>query len=439
LLGLQTLRNPSNVQARYLRGVTWALAGALTARSATLLTSIVSARLLSASSFGALGIVQSTVGMFGVLAGAGLGLTVTKYISEFKNKDVAKAKRYYYVSVVIVCFAGATITAVLYNLAPWIAATVLDQPSLVLELQIGSFLTLFGAINGVQLGVLMGSEQFKSVTLLNASRSISGLIGVAIGASYMGLVGAIVALVIAELLAVLLSQIFVHMAWSKFPKVLVSKSLSISDVAAVLLFSIPALLSSLSIQPSLWLSNSLLVRQSGGLELLGNFVAADKWRQLLLFLPSALSINTLPLLSNLHGMKNELAFRRVLKLNITLNISAVVLPALLVVIFSHPLMGVFGSQYGSSWSTLSVLAVSAIFMVANNILGQSIVSRGLIWPRFYLDLLLGTLLLATSYWLVPAFSAIGLAVSQLISYAAVSGVLAVVAAKTLKIRSKSPA
>ncbi len=49
--------------------------------------------MLGKEEFGKLGIVQSTVGMFQVFAGFGLGLTATKYVAEFRDSDPAKTGR----------------------------------------------------------------------------------------------------------------------------------------------------------------------------------------------------------------------------------------------------------------------------------------------------------------------------------------------------------
>jgi len=42
---------------------------------------------------GELGIIQNTIGMFGTLAGFGMGLTANKHVAEFKRTDPAPAER----------------------------------------------------------------------------------------------------------------------------------------------------------------------------------------------------------------------------------------------------------------------------------------------------------------------------------------------------------
>ena len=75
----------SPLALRLAQGAFWSLSGAVLARGLGLLATIFVARLLGKEGFGALGLIQSTVGMFGVVAGFGMGMTATKNIAEFLN------------------------------------------------------------------------------------------------------------------------------------------------------------------------------------------------------------------------------------------------------------------------------------------------------------------------------------------------------------------
>src|SRR3984885_14208366 len=82
-----------SLRARFTVGVVWSLAGAIVSRGFLLAASVVCARFLGKEGFGALGMIQSTAGMLGIFAGLGLGLTATKYVSEFHRQDPEKAGR----------------------------------------------------------------------------------------------------------------------------------------------------------------------------------------------------------------------------------------------------------------------------------------------------------------------------------------------------------
>ena len=81
----------SPLRLRLAKGVFWSIAGTIISRGLTLFATIAIARFLGRSSYGELGIVQSTVGMLGVFAGMGLGLTSTKYVAEFRCRAPQRA------------------------------------------------------------------------------------------------------------------------------------------------------------------------------------------------------------------------------------------------------------------------------------------------------------------------------------------------------------
>src|SRR4029453_12131551 len=107
------------------RGAFWSLSGTLISRGLALLASILVARVLGKVGFGELGIIQSSVGMFGTFAGFGLGLTATKHVAEFRTKDPARAGRIISLSSLVSWMTGGVMAGLLFVLAPWLAARTL--------------------------------------------------------------------------------------------------------------------------------------------------------------------------------------------------------------------------------------------------------------------------------------------------------------------------
>src|SRR5580704_6669060 len=100
----------SSLGARFTVGIIWSLAGAIVSRGILLAASVVCARFLGKEGFGALGMIQSTAGMFGVVGGLGLGLTATKYVSEFRRQDRLRTGRSLAVSATAGFISGSIIT-----------------------------------------------------------------------------------------------------------------------------------------------------------------------------------------------------------------------------------------------------------------------------------------------------------------------------------------
>lgn len=84
---------PTGLRQRLISGVLWNLVAMIASRGSTLVVTIIVARVLGTAKYGEIGIIQSTIGMFGTFAGMGLGVTCTKYLAELKYEDPARAGR----------------------------------------------------------------------------------------------------------------------------------------------------------------------------------------------------------------------------------------------------------------------------------------------------------------------------------------------------------
>ena len=101
-----TVLRHDSLSGRFARGAFWALLGTAIAQGLHLVSSLAVARLLGKVGFGELGMINSTVGMFGVFAGLGLGLTATKYIAELRLRDPERAGRILGLSYLMAMVSG---------------------------------------------------------------------------------------------------------------------------------------------------------------------------------------------------------------------------------------------------------------------------------------------------------------------------------------------
>ena len=81
----------NNILSRFINGTFWAFIGTLVAQVFGMVVSIITARILGKFGFGEYGIIISTIGTLGTVAGLGLGLTVIKFVAEYKAEQPAKA------------------------------------------------------------------------------------------------------------------------------------------------------------------------------------------------------------------------------------------------------------------------------------------------------------------------------------------------------------
>jgi O-antigen/teichoic acid export membrane protein len=414
---------PNHPVARYFAiGAFWALVGAVVSRGFTLASSVLAGRLLGTMGFGEVGMIQSTQGLFGILAGAGLGLAATKFIAEFRSVDPAKAGRCVTLAITIALVSGALMALGLLVLSGVIASSVLNAPHLTAELQVATGLVLFGTINGVQTGALVGFGNFRTLAVLNSIRGVCLCVFLVAGIGLGGVLGGVIGLVVTEAIAVLANHVALRPflsaagAWR-------DRDAAWSELTMMCRFSLLSLLGSICMTAAMWFSSVVLVAQPDGYASLGVFNAAERWRQLLLFLPASFSPVILTMLSNLHGTNDPRAYRRLFGLNLAVSIAVVVVPSIVIILCASPAMGLFGNEYRVGRMTLVILSASSVAVVLNNLLGQILVSSGAVMGRFVLDVLLAAVLVIASWLLIPIYRDQGMALGSLIAFAVTSAAL----------------
>ena len=77
----------SDIGRRMASGAFWSLTGTALGKFCILLAGIFCARILGQEEFGELGMVRSTIGMFIVMGSAGIGVTATRFISQYRESD----------------------------------------------------------------------------------------------------------------------------------------------------------------------------------------------------------------------------------------------------------------------------------------------------------------------------------------------------------------
>src|SRR5271168_1526513 len=110
----------SPLSVRLAHGVFWSLVGAVLVRGLGLLSSIIVARMLGITAFGEFMMIQNTIGLFGIFAGLGLGITATKYVAEMRETDPARCGRIIGLILIVATAGGLAAGASLLLFAPWI-------------------------------------------------------------------------------------------------------------------------------------------------------------------------------------------------------------------------------------------------------------------------------------------------------------------------------
>jgi O-antigen/teichoic acid export membrane protein len=399
---------------RLTKGAFWSLSGAVVSRVLALAASILVARMLGKEEFGKLGIIQSTVGMFQVFAGFGLGLTATKYVAEFRNSDPAKTGRIIGLSAMVSAGTGVLMLLLLIVFAPWLCEHTLAAPNLVGPLRLSALMLLLGALNGAQTGALAGFEEFRTIARVNVLAGLANFPLMVAGVYLAGLRGAIVALVLSMGVNWVLNHLALRSVMQR-TGVDVSFSRNAEEWKVLWRFSTPAVLAGVMVGPVTWICNAMLVNQKNGYAEMGVFNAANQWRGAILFLPGVVEAIILPVLANLRGEGDRLRYRKVLLYNIWFNAALTLAVAVIISLLAPFIMASYGSGFRSSYLVLILLSFSAVLTATIGVIGQAIASEDRMWWGMLLNLLWGCAMICAT-WLFVDYGAKGLALAILISY-----------------------
>jgi O-antigen/teichoic acid export membrane protein len=300
--------------------------------------------------------------------------------------------------------------------APTLAASQLHRPELSLTIRLGAAYLVFTILNGVGVGILSGFEAFRDVAVVNLWSGVTWLTATVFGTYFFGLNGAVVGLSVATFA----NCVFTVFAIRKHtgPHFELASGVRAWDEVGVLWsFAVPAALAGFLIAPVVWYSNVLLSRQPDGYAQLGIFSAAQSWQNAILFLPQALAPAMLAYLSHTFGEASRSRYSRLTLWSVLANGMIAGLGCLVVVLFAHPIMRMYGREFTGNNAVLITIAISAIPMALCNVVGYVIASAGKMWLGFAVNLLWTIAFTISAIHFVPLYGATGLALTYMVAYA----------------------
>lgn len=404
----------SPIMSRILHGAFWTFLGTALAKALVLIASIICARILGKEKFGEFGMIRSTVNTFVVLGSVGLGVTATKYIAEYKNKNQDKVLSIYYLTNSFALLMGVMVTLIVVIAAPFIAGKYLQSDYLIFDLRIGGLLLFFTILNSAQNGALYGLENFKQVSFNTFWGSLTESILMLLGAYLLGVTGAILGFGMGFVVIFVLNKISLNKALGFFSIKNVLKNIKKEDVSILYKFSVPATLSSLMVAPTFWIVRSFLVRHDGYGEL-AIYEASEQWRTILLFVPSALSQIVLPILSSIQKEDSN-SFWKVLWINMSMCSGFCLILVLIILVLKTKIMLLFGRDFTEA-TPLLVLCSSTIFSSASSVVGLAISSKSKMWVGFLFNLIWAIILIISAYYFLNlGMGAVSLCWAVLLSY-----------------------
>lgn len=388
-------------------GIVWNFVGGALMQAGTLLTWVVLGRVLGRSGLGGFAMVQSTVTALTALASLGLGLTATKYVSQYRNIDPARAGRILGLSSAVAAVAATAFSSILLAIAS--SLTIGGLP--VSTIRLSAIYVFFMTLNGYQIGALAGMEAFPWIARIGLVYAPSMIVLNWTLAKTFKLPGAVVAQGLSALLLWLLYHWAVNSEAVKHTIVIRYRT-SWKEHHALLNFSIPAILSATSGAAAMWWCNAQLVRVAGYSEL-GMFSAASTLRAVVVCVPAMNGRVLTPLLNNLSANGDVSGYWRTLWASITSHVALALIMGLILYAVGPQVMHSFGKDFTATPRLLALLLCGAVVEVLATNLYQALFATRSFWCQVAVIAVWVSTLVTISVRTIPGHGAVGLAFAYL--------------------------
>ncbi len=404
---------PSKFAQRLLGGFAWNSFGAVTSRGTLLLANIIVARIVGVTSFGEFLIVTSTVLSVCVLVDLGLGLTATKFISEYRESNPGKIGNLLVFLLSLTMLSGLSVGFGLFFYAGEVAS-YLEAPKLEEFIKIISFQPIFLAAVSLGSGLIIGLEQFKKLAVINLIMGGLNLGGVIAGALLFGIEGVLwanlgLSIVNLAIVMYVLAGCLVSLPLSIKP------NLMLGDFKKLFNFSFPSLMIGLTYGPPIWFCNALLVTTENGFEQMAILGAAMQWYAIATFLPGSLALVILPVSSNLAVTSSNQAFRDLIIKACGSSLLVTAPIVVLIALCSPFIMGLYGPGFSDGAKVLIILMCSGIFVSIQTIVGNTLSAKGKIWGQLVMNVSWALIFVAVAKMWVSSHGATGVVAARTIA------------------------
>jgi len=405
----------SSIAKRLAKGSVWSVLGSGISRILVLVAMILAARILGQASFGELGLIQSTLGVFGIVAGVGLGSTATRFVAQYSVSDPSRAGRVIALVNVSSLVTVFVTSVVLIALSSVLAEAVMDAPHLAAAILWGVFVMAASAFRTIQNNVLAGLERFDIVAKLNVLEGLISLPAIVVLAKLFGVHGALFGLALSASVVWVAGRLVLTYELRSMG-IFVCYQGCWADWRMLPSYSVPKFFASSLSMPVIWLAMVYVARSSEGFAGLGVYNAAYQWVGPLIFVPMVLSTVSIPVLVKEWEGGRVHRFRR-LFLGLVLFASAVILGFATVVSLMSPwIMAMYGPGFKEGWSILVMLAFAAPFLGVGNMSANALFSMNKPWNEFVAMVIWSVVLLTITVSFFERWGVAALAAAFLVAH-----------------------
>lgn len=363
---------------RFGFGLVWSTLGTVAVRLTPLVTTILISRWFGLEVVGKFAVAYGTLMSAGMLAATGFSLMAIRNIASEAERAPEFAGRIAGLALILTFASGALLAGVFFFLAEPIAAGLLRQPALAPFLVIIAPAILFNAMSQVQLSILNGLQQFRSIARLNIGYGAALIVAVPAGLWLDGLQGCFIAMALSTF-GLCLS------VWPVMRRALAARGITVSFAGAlsewpmITQFALPALLASVLFEPVNWICTAIIVSTPDGLAEAGVYYIAMQLELLLLFVPQIVVQVIVPMLSTGFGARDQKRVLGIIGMSVGTNLLIALGFVAVMLLFGDIVLGVFRLDLAAHGAVFVLAVANAAVMSLAAPLGPVPVSSGYTW------------------------------------------------------------
>lgn len=364
-----------------VRGGAMTLGGSLLGRAAGMAQSIVIARGLDPHRLGVFSILNYVLALGGAIVDLGVPLAATKLVAEFRVTRPTALRRIVGILAVLSVLLATAGALLLLGGAGWLSRFY-REPELAPLFRLAAALLFISLVGAFLASAVQGFRRIDALAAVTAVKAVVALGATLVLLPSLGLVGVILASIMAEALAWVLCARPLRQALAGAPADPAGALAARPVVGRALALSVPVVLNGLVVWGGAWFVRSYLARTTG-YESVGYFHVADASARLLLLLPSAVAVPFLPAISESIALGREVTSQMV-EGGLRLTLLAVAPAGAFLCLAAEPVLGlIYGDVYATAAAALtSALVLAAGFQALAVMVWSTLVGAGRTWAGF---------------------------------------------------------
>lgn len=397
---------------RFFNAIIYGIGGAVISKGLLMLFNIIIARMLGEVKYGVYSIINNTVQTFTVFAGAGIGVTLTRYVSLYREKDKNMVGIVIKTLLIFNSILSILVALLIFIFSGTISNIISEQVNISLYLKITAGTIFFTSIALILQSILQGFERFKKIAIVQIISNILSLLLGIILTKLFGIKGTVISLLVLQILMTIFFGITIK-GILKNKEIILKFQFNEIIKDAIKNVAIPAFLSTIFVLPIIWITNFVFTKNNGYDEFAA-FSVCLQWFTILNYLPQQFG-QVKPIYTQMYadGKIDELrkAIRKIMKFSILFASAA----ALILGFGGKLLLGMYGTYYLNYVKPFIVMLIASIFYAIQSQFGSIFQAIGKVWMCFILNVI-WAISFIVSFCTLYKMGSIGYTLTYLISY-----------------------